>query len=49
VDSAWVLRAICGFDEIYAGLRRNLNRQLSLDSLAASLAASSSQAAAPRN
>lgn len=49
VDSAWVLRAISGFDEIYAGLRRNLNRQLSLDSLAASLAASSSQAPAPHN
>src|SRR5256886_906676 len=37
VDSAWVLRAIAGFDEIYAGARRNLNRQLGLDALAASL------------
>jgi DNA polymerase III subunit delta' len=42
VDSAWVLRAIAGFDELYAGLRRNLNRQLGLDALAASLAAGSS-------
>ena len=38
VDSAWVIRAIAGFDELYAGARRNLNRQLGLDALAASLA-----------
>ena len=38
VDSAWVVRAIAGFDELYAGARRNLNRQLGLDALAASLA-----------
>jgi len=38
VDSAWVLRAIAGFDELYAGARRNLNRQLGLDALSASLA-----------
>jgi DNA polymerase-3 subunit delta' len=38
VDSGWVLRAIAGFDELYAGARRNLNRQLGLDALAASLA-----------
>jgi DNA polymerase III subunit delta' len=37
VDSAWVLRAIAGFDELYAGARRNLNRQLGLDAIAASL------------
>ena len=42
VDSAWVLRAIAGFDELYAGARRNLNRQLGLDALAASLAAAPS-------
>jgi DNA polymerase III subunit delta' len=42
VDSAWVLRAIAGFDELYAGVRRNLNRQLGLDALAASLATVSS-------
>ena len=42
VDSAWVLRAIAGFDELYAGARRNLNRQLGLDALAASLATASS-------
>jgi DNA polymerase III subunit delta' len=44
VDSAWVLRAIDGFDELYAGARRNLNRQLGLDALAASLASAPSRA-----
>lgn len=38
VDSRWVMRAISGFDELYSGARRNLNRQLGLDALAASLA-----------
>ena len=37
VNSDWVLRAIAGFDELHAGARRNLNRQLGLDALAASL------------
>jgi len=46
VDTAWVLRAISGFDELYAGARRNLNRQLGLDALAASLAQGNSPAAA---
>src|SRR3977135_2466717 len=44
VDSSWVLRAIAGFDELYAGARRNLNRQLGLDALAVSLAPDTSQA-----
>ncbi len=48
VDSAWVLRAIAGFDELYAGARRNLNRQLGLDALAASLSPALSRASAPR-
>jgi DNA polymerase-3 subunit delta' len=48
VDSAWVLRAIAGFDELYFGARRNLNRQLGLDALAASLAPASSRISAPR-
>ena len=48
VDSAWVLRAIAGFDELYFGARRNLNRQLGLDALAASLAPASLRASAPR-
>jgi len=48
VDSGWVLRAIAGFDELYAGARRNLNRQLGLDALAVSLAPDSSQALASR-
>ena len=39
VDSAWVMRAISGFDQLHAGARRNLNRQLGLDALAASLVA----------
>jgi DNA polymerase III subunit delta' len=37
VDQNWVMRAIAGFDELHAGARRNLNRQLGLDALAASL------------
>ena len=37
VSTAWVMRAIAGFDELHAGARRNLNRQLGLDALAASL------------
>lgn len=37
VDTAWIMRAIAAFDELYLGSRRNLNRQLGLDALAASL------------
>jgi DNA polymerase-3 subunit delta' len=48
VDSAWVLRAIAGFDELHAGARRNLNRQLGLDALAASLAPSIPAPSGPR-
>jgi DNA polymerase III subunit delta' len=48
IDSAWVLRAIAGFDELYAGARRNLNRQLGLDALAASLAPGAPPASPPR-
>jgi DNA polymerase-3 subunit delta' len=48
VDSAWVLRAIAGFDELFAGARRNLNRQLGLDALAASLAPANSRSPLPR-
>jgi DNA polymerase III subunit delta' len=46
VDSAWVLRAIAGFDELYAGARRNLNRQLGLDALSASLSPAVSHSSA---
>ncbi len=49
VDSSWVLRAIAGFDELYFGARRNLNRQLGLDALAASLAPAISRASAPQS
>src|SRR5271157_1614967 len=38
VSSLWVTRAIAGLDELAAGARRNLNRQLGLDALSASLA-----------
>jgi DNA polymerase III subunit delta' len=38
IDTRWVMRAIEGFDELHSGARRNLNRQLGLDALAASLA-----------
>lgn len=41
ISPAWVMRAIAGFDELAAGARRNLNRQLGLDALAAALADSS--------
>jgi DNA polymerase III subunit delta' len=37
IGSQWVMRAIAGFDELHAGTRRNLNRHLGLDALAASL------------
>ena len=40
VNTAWVMRAITGFDELHSGSRRNLNRQLGLDALAASLVTS---------
>jgi len=38
VNAAWVSRAVEGMDALAAGVRRNLNRQLGLDSMAASLA-----------
>jgi DNA polymerase-3 subunit delta' len=37
VDSSWAMRAITAVDEVAAGARRNLNRQLGLDAMAASL------------
>jgi DNA polymerase III subunit delta' len=48
VDIAWVMRAIAGFDELHFGARRNLNKQLGLDALAASLATSSRAGVPPR-
>jgi DNA polymerase III subunit delta' len=41
ITTSWVMRAISEVDELYAGLRRNLNRQLGLDALVASLASNS--------
>lgn len=41
VDPRWVSRAVAGIDNLAAGVRRNLNRQLGLDSVAASLAPAS--------
>ena len=43
IDVGWVMRAIEGFDELHLGSRRNLNRQLGLDALAASLAPNSTR------
>jgi DNA polymerase III subunit delta' len=40
VNVGWVMHAISGFDELHSGARRNLNRQLGLDALAASLVTS---------
>jgi DNA polymerase III subunit delta' len=37
IDVEWVMRAMRGLDQIAAGARRNLNRQLGLDALAAEL------------
>ena len=42
INSDWVMRAISGIDELAAGARRNLNRQLGMDALAASLSATES-------
>jgi hypothetical protein len=44
VDSAWTIRAVRELDELAAGARRNLNRQLGLDALAASLVSRDSTA-----
>ena len=37
IDAGWVMRALHGLDQLAAGARRNLNRQLGLDALAAEL------------
>lgn len=42
IDAPWVMRALRGLDQLAAGARRNLNRQLGLDSLAAELSPASS-------
>ena len=41
VDQRWVMRAVAGCDELHAGARRNVNRQLGFDALAGSLAPNS--------
>jgi DNA polymerase-3 subunit delta' len=48
VNTAWVMRAISGFDDLHSGLRRNLNRQLGLDALAASLVTTTGGASVSR-
>jgi DNA polymerase III subunit delta' len=48
VNSRWVHRAIVGVDNLAAGVRRNLSRQLGLDSLAATLSLPSTPLASPR-
>src|SRR6266478_1196126 len=40
IDADWVVRGLRGLDQLAAGARRNLNRQLGLDALAAELAPS---------
>jgi DNA polymerase-3 subunit delta' len=47
VNTSWVERAIAGIDQLASGARRNLNRQLGLDALAAALTAASPAAAPP--
>jgi len=42
IDARWVMRGLHGLDELSAGARRNLNRQLGLDALAAELATNDS-------
>jgi len=37
INAAWIARAMAGMDKLASGARRNLNRQLGLDALAASL------------
>jgi DNA polymerase-3 subunit delta' len=44
VDVDWVMRAIAGIDELAAGARRNLNRQLGMDALAAELSSTAAGA-----
>jgi DNA polymerase III subunit delta' len=48
ITTDWVMRAISGFDELHAGARRNLNRQLGFDALAASLTPHATSAVASR-
>ena len=48
VDAAWVFRAIAAVDELAAGARRNLNRQLGLDAMVASLSPSEVKAVGGR-
>jgi hypothetical protein len=48
VNSGWVMRAIAGVDELAAGARRNLNRQLGMDALAASLSPTPGASPLPR-
>jgi DNA polymerase III subunit delta' len=48
IDSAWIAKAIEGMDDLARGIRRNLNRQLGLDSLAISLVPAGANAASRR-
>src|SRR5246500_1434790 len=48
VNSEWVMRAISGIDELAAGARGNLNRQLGMDALAASLSTAPGTSSLPR-
>jgi DNA polymerase-3 subunit delta' len=48
VDAAWVFRAIAAVDELSAGARRNVNRQLGLDAMVASLSSGETRASPVR-
>lgn len=49
VDSGWVFKAIAAVDELGAGARRNVNRQLGLDAMVASLTPTETKPTAPRS
>jgi DNA polymerase-3 subunit delta' len=42
IDSRWVMKALSGLDQLAAGARRNLNRQIGFDALAADLSPTAS-------
>ena len=48
INTLWVEQAITGIDELAAGARRNLNRQLAMDSLVASLSSTTRSSPAHR-
>jgi len=41
ISPAWIADAVRGVDQLHSNMRRNINRQLSLDALGVNLAANS--------